>query len=566
MKNTFAHSVYVKAFDKADPKSLIAGNRSGVGRDGAVLRKVKCEHRKQSRKHDDEITALRLLKEEWFDEDTQNQGVRGFIQLIKVCPLKVICFSEGGVRLWHNMTKDNAASWDATGGLIKSKISPKKRILYYEIIVSSSSGSAPVAFMISDVHTQYAIEELLTLLRHKEKEIFGHNTTPIQINSDRSLVLLQASMHIFNGDSMKKYLLRCWRIVKGLADSEDLNFCTIRACKSHLMKQASHICKQQYKEIKRGQRDNRHKVAMFIFSLLLNAKTLDQASKIVYDACIVLGSKRNCSEVEASLVRIRSEALQLPGGKEGVDDTEHGQQQNPHDMKNDDIFDVNIPESTSPFIDHFEQLRNEANQVITISNDTGENNYHGEAILNKLFSRFLPTIPIWSDLLSGDLQRFSGSYAARINQCKKSTAISEAMFKNTKVLLLNNEKHRLDECIPLIRSLYNQSAKDLCDKVLYRTPQKQRAHRPSPVEGWNRSGQVPKQLKHSSFQRAPSAHAKIFSENDSTASVPATKAQNRDTATDTDKDTLLNRICRFANNENNCWFNASMQSIHCICK
>ena len=131
---------------------------------------------------------------------------------------------------------------------------------------------------------------------------------------------------------MKMYLSRCWRIVTGLADKKDLNFCTIRACKSHLMKQASHICKQQYKEIKKGQRDNRHKVAMFIFSLL------QQASKIVYDACTVLGSKSNCSEVEASLVGLDSESKKLPGEKEGNDDTEHGQQENPHD-KNDDIFD-----------------------------------------------------------------------------------------------------------------------------------------------------------------------------------------------------------------------------------
>ena len=174
---------------------------------------------------------------------------------------------------------------------------------------------------------------------------------------------------------MKMYLSRCWRIVTGLADKKDLNFCTIRACKSHLMKQASHICKQQYKEIKKGQRDNRHKVAMFIFSLLLNSKTLEQASKIVHDACIVLGSKSNCSEVEASLVSLDSESKKLPGEKEGNDDTEHGQQENPHD-KNDDIFDCNIPDSTSPFKDHFDQIRTKANQAIQIITATGEYNYY----------------------------------------------------------------------------------------------------------------------------------------------------------------------------------------------
>ena len=150
------------------------------------------------------------------------------------------------MRLWHDVIKDSAASWDATGGIIKTKLT-QKRILYYEIVVSSSASSVstPVAFMISEEHTQTAVEELLMELRRKEREIFGANTTPMQINSDRSIVLLKAGMRVFNGDSMTMYLLRCWRIVNGEADSKDLNLCTIRACKSHLMKQASHICKEQ---------------------------------------------------------------------------------------------------------------------------------------------------------------------------------------------------------------------------------------------------------------------------------------------------------------------------------
>ena len=77
-------------------------------------------------------------------------------------------------------------------------------------------------------------------------------------------------MRVFNGDSMQDYLSRCWRIVNGKANSKDLDFCTIRACKSHLMKQASQICKQQY-----IQRDQKYRLAMFIFSILVNAKTLN---------------------------------------------------------------------------------------------------------------------------------------------------------------------------------------------------------------------------------------------------------------------------------------------------
>ena len=163
MKNRFAYGAYIDALENADYRSLIAGNRSGIGTDSQFLRQVKHEQRKQSWNDAHEIGALQKLQTGWEDNDTDSVVVKGFIQLLKVSPLKVICFNEAGVRLWHSMTKDSAASWDATGGIIKCKFT-KKKILYYEIIVSSSDStvSTPVAFMISEVHTQIAVEELLT--------------------------------------------------------------------------------------------------------------------------------------------------------------------------------------------------------------------------------------------------------------------------------------------------------------------------------------------------------------------------------------------------------------------
>ena len=333
----------------ADPRSLVAGNRSGVGKDTSLYRKVKHEQRKHNWLHEDEITALRILKNELEDKDTNSAVMKGFIQLIKVAPLKVICFSEAGVRLWHSMIKDSAASWDATGGIIKSKLT-QKRILYYEIVVSCSVTrvSTPVAFMISEEHSQTSVEELLTELRRKERNMFGNNTTPIQMNSDRSIVLLKASMHIFNGDSMSMYLLRCWRIVTGGADRKDLNFCIIRACKSHLMRQASHICKEQYIT-----RNKSYRLAMYIFSVLLNATTLKIATDIVFAACIVLGSKSHSKQVEASVASIRAKTQNLP--KEG----EHQQDAPPYDNQPDDnMFDFDDHcESTNPFKDHFKKVR-----------------------------------------------------------------------------------------------------------------------------------------------------------------------------------------------------------------
>ena len=163
--------------------------------------------------------------------------------------------------------------------------------------------------------------------------------------------------------------------------------------------------------------------------------------------CIVFGSKWNSKEEGESLASIHSQTQNLPS-KDNVVDKERDRQDNTHDdTGDDDIFDItNHALNISPFKDLFEQERIKGNQDIQSSINTGQNNYHGEIILNKLFT-FLPSVPIWSDLLSGDLQRFSENYHTQINECKKSTAISEALFKNAKVLLFKDKKHRMDKFV-----------------------------------------------------------------------------------------------------------------------
>lgn len=114
--------------------------------------------------------------------------------------------------------------------------------------------------MITDDHTQSSAEQLLNTVRIYERKLFGCNNTPIQINSDRSLVLLQASMNIFKKDTMSTYLNRCWHILNGTQKENDLDFCIIRSCKSHLMRQASDICKKQY-----SGKDSRYRIGMYMF-------------------------------------------------------------------------------------------------------------------------------------------------------------------------------------------------------------------------------------------------------------------------------------------------------------
>ena len=128
--------------------------------------------------------------------------------------------------------------------------------------------------------------------------------------------------------------------------------------------------------------------------------------KIVHAACIVFGSKWNSKEVGESLAFIQSQTQNLPS-KDNVVDKERDRQDNTHDDTGDnDIFDfANHALSMSPFKDILDKERIKANEKIRSSIDT-----------------LTHTVPIWSDLLSGDLQRFSKNYQMQINACKKSTA------------------------------------------------------------------------------------------------------------------------------------------------
>lgn len=152
--------------------------------------------------------------------------------------------------------------------------------------------------MISEEHTQSAVQQLLNAIRDKERELYNNNTLPLQINSDRSIVLLKASMKVFSGDNMEMYLMHCWRIVLGTPLNRDLDFCVIQACKGHFTYQACYICKNQY-----SVKDDKYRVSMYILSLLVNAKYITEIRAMVFDACILLGIRSNSTLVKDSTHR-----------------------------------------------------------------------------------------------------------------------------------------------------------------------------------------------------------------------------------------------------------------------
>ena len=107
LQSTSAYKFYKNLLVRANLKSLASYNRSGIGTSSSILRKMKWEGHQSSfnnmRSYRAEVISLPIIMNTLCNEDIHYKYIKGFIQLIQVNPLKVICFHiEGGIRLWHD--------------------------------------------------------------------------------------------------------------------------------------------------------------------------------------------------------------------------------------------------------------------------------------------------------------------------------------------------------------------------------------------------------------------------------------------------------------------------------
>ncbi|CAF1543891.1 unnamed protein product, partial [Adineta steineri] len=83
---------------------------------------------------DDLDKSLRELKVEQAKKIFPGEVIPGYLQEISTDPLRLICFTAGGIATYHRFASSMPLSWDATGGII---INYGKRIFYYELTMSS---------------------------------------------------------------------------------------------------------------------------------------------------------------------------------------------------------------------------------------------------------------------------------------------------------------------------------------------------------------------------------------------------------------------------------------------
>ena len=190
-----------------------------------------------------------LLKDEFCKMSAPGSRLPGYIQRVHCYPFGVMCYTELGIRIYHCLSQKEALHCDATGTIVKLSEYAGPKPFYYALVVQHPNGKGPVAVgeFITCEHNITSISHFLEAFRRAEALIYGwHNiSTPKQVIIDRSLVLLNSFLRIYNLETVSAYLHRCFRIVNGCGDeATDHSRVFIVACVSHVMYSAKHLCRR----------------------------------------------------------------------------------------------------------------------------------------------------------------------------------------------------------------------------------------------------------------------------------------------------------------------------------
>ena len=147
-----------------------------------------------------------------------------------------------------NCKMDNV-TWDATSKIVKTRLTDKPPLYYYELTVRNSTTgqiSLPVAIMILSDQTQPTVQYWMSCFRNDEKRISraSNLSHPVQTNSDRPMVFIMTVVQVFNNETLSMFLDRSWRIVHGLASFKQLQLTVIHTCAFHFMHNAKEIVKK----------------------------------------------------------------------------------------------------------------------------------------------------------------------------------------------------------------------------------------------------------------------------------------------------------------------------------
>ena len=429
---------YLNIFSKFHCNQIKSGNLDSLGgQNTSVFRKISSQSR-ETRFNCNEIESLSAMKIKMIEDNKE------FIQKICADPMYILYWSEEGLAMYHKFGSKYPLFWDATGSVVRRSLSGKA-MLYYEMAMKNpitGDMGIPLTAMLSADQSLPTVMDWLNQFLNAEKRKFGHNRCiqPKIIISDQSWVLILSALKIFNCETLLDFLTRLWDEFRCKRQCGCKT--VVYLCRSHFMNKVKRFCLKHYRK--------NLKFGLYVVSLLLNCKTLADASSVLNDIFVCLLSPyilpTNCDSINRLIFNINrfecdskhSSDLQL------VEDDEHTVQ--PGIFTEEDF--LNRADS-SPFKKWAGAIFNDVKENLHLISDKSDqkgielvrNPYHSELFANEILTRYLPIFPLWS--IVSLITCFSNDQ--QVTEVRTSSTI-ENRFRILKHIALSNKtQSRVDD-------------------------------------------------------------------------------------------------------------------------
>ncbi|CAF0902184.1 unnamed protein product [Adineta steineri] len=438
------YRVHKERLQKRTREQKMANNYDTTGKTRNIIAKIKSEGVSESLLAPDVDQAISKLYKRFKDKVNPDGKITGAIQQVSKYPCQIIVYTESSIRLFDALMKQEnvVLSWDATGGIIQEKLN-SPRLLYYELSITlpgvvKEDSIVPVTFMISDAHGLVHIIAWIELFKNAYSQIFFEKPFPRPrfILSDRAQVFLIGALRVWNNETLKDFLNRAYRIVTSNSTNHDNELTNIHACLAHVLKDTR---KNINKYIEKKYRE----LAMWSIALLINTGTWVEFQNNWRLVCYVflqlhLGEENLNQEYQDALlqkitqIKTDSNTLDAMKSSDSIQDvnTKESSDFDEYEFCSDDDEDFHVIETHkgSSKSSRKKRIVNEEEEANTtespfkivvnqifqdVLTDTG---IHVEEVFGissrgilqwfkYLTKFFMPTLPIWSTLLLGDLTR-----------------------------------------------------------------------------------------------------------------------------------------------------------------
>ena len=446
MKSDFSKGMkplkkYLETFKDYPIKAIVAGNFDGIGVDTHVLRQISSESR-QHRLDTNCIESLMLTMEKMKCDNKF-----GFIQKVSICPFNILYWSIEGLKIYHKLGDKFPLYWDATGNVVRRGEDGKK-FLYYELTIANSNlgnMGIPVAAMISNDQSLPTIVDWIESFRHGEKKIFGHSNLcqPRCITSDQSWVFILAALKVLNNESLDQYLMRLWSRTGGCESSKEQRKANVHLCMAHVM--------NNFKKFAVKNSKKNVKFALHGFGLLMNSRSLEEASHVLYDLLVAFQIPTLTDGVTTIIDSLLGEINTF-----NVDIHEHEKETVINENRFSEIeelqnlslgrYDENdflTLADMSPFKKWGYDISEKVRKNFMSDSSDRSNVYFSEIMAKHLLKKCIPIFPMWSSITDASLS--SKNSDGNINRGRTNNVV-ENRFRLLKHLSLGgNNNYRLDD-------------------------------------------------------------------------------------------------------------------------